>query len=593
MSPEKYYESLISSAESEQHEAQSKINKIGYLRLAIVVSTIIVCIFCDAIISWISTGVAIAVMLSVMRIHERYFAERRRAKSKKKFAERQIKIIAGKFDNKNSGKEFIDASHPFTYDLDIFGEKSIFSIVNSTISRKGRNLLAQWFSSPEETANDVPGRQQAIKELSEMHDFRLRFVLAGTDCESDKKDLPDDSLKEIPTFRINLFQKIYIWLSPLLFAILISLSVADIIGSVWIFHAFVLSLFIVGSTTKRTSRLHEWLDKSVAASVASKGLLQLIENTDFKSAELINARNRIATDNDAKASTSIKKLQRILHNLDQRYNVVGFALLNGFLAWDWRQLNNADKWMKLHSDHIEQWDDAICKFDAFVSLGIFAFNNPENVYPQTDDNVIIEAEGLTHPLIPKDKVIDNPCPPISKGSFLIITGANMAGKSTYLRTIGVNYLLAMTGCPVFARQMKFSKAELFTSLRSTDSLADNESYFFAELRRLQRIGEKATTGKKMLILLDEILKGTNSRDKQKGSLKFIEKLIVCNIGGMIATHDLIVGELAEKFPDNISNYCFEASITDNTLSFSYKLESGLATQLNACFLMQKMGIIDD
>ena len=203
----------------------------------------------------------------------------------------------------------------------------------------------------------------------------------------------------------------------------------------------------------------------------------------------------------------------------------------------------------------------------------------------------MEAAEMGHPLIGKSSRVNNPLPPMTPHSFIIITGANMAGKSTYLRTIGINYLLAMTGAPVAAKAMTFSPTMLFTGLRTNDSLADGESYFFAELKRLQSVVESASTGQRMFILLDEILRGTNSADKQRGSLGLIKKLIKLPVSGLLATHDLALGVLAEEYPQNISSYCFEANIEGDNLTFDYKLRKGTAHNLNAYFLMQHMGII--
>ena len=179
--------------------------------------------------------------------------------------------------------------------------------------------------------------------------------------------------------------------------------------------------------------------------------------------------------------------------------------------------------------------------------------------------------------------------------FIIITGANMAGKSTYLRTVGVNYLLACIGAPVWAAKMEIFPARLVTSLRTSDSLTDNESYFFAELKRLKLIIDKLKAGEELFIILDEILKGTNSMDKQKGSFALIKQFMSMDANGIIATHDLLLGTLIDAFPQNIRNYCFEADITNNELTFSYQMRSGVAQNMNACFLMKKMGIavIDD
>ena len=192
--------------------------------------------------------------------------------------------------------------------------------------------------------------------------------------------------------------------------------------------------------------------------------------------------------------------------------------------------------------------------------------------------------------MPREQCVTNDAEIPQRPYFLIITGANMAGKSTYLRTIGCNYILACIGAPVCCSSLEIYPAHLMTSLRTSDSLVHNESYFFAELKRLQQILDRLKSGEEMFIILDEILKGTNSMDKQKGSLALVKQLLQLKTNGIIATHDLLLGDLKQHFPDEISNYCFEADIQNDELTFSYKLREGIAQNMNACFLMQKMGI---
>ena len=240
------------------------------------------------------------------------------------------------------------------------------------------------------------------------------------------------------------------------------------------------------------------------------------------------------------------------------------------------------------------WLEAVGKLDALCSLANFAYNHPTYCYPEISDRpFIFEAKGMGHPLIPEKQCVRNDADIPSRPFFLIITGANMAGKSTYLRTIGTNYLLACIGTPVCCLSLKIYPARLVTSLRTSDSLSENESYFFAELKRLKMIIDMLGQGETLFIILDEILKGTNSADKQKGSFNLIKQFMGLQANGIIATHDLLLGKLAESFPDSIRNYCFEADIRDNELSFSYRLRKGVAQNMNACFLMKKMGITID
>ena len=295
--------------------------------------------------------------------------------------------------------------------------------------------------------------------------------------------------------------------------------------------------------------------------------------------------------NGKKASEVLNTLAKELDRLDLRNNLILYALLEGSLFWQLRQMLRIERWKQEHGTHLLQWLEALGKLDALCALGTFAFNHPGYAYPTiTDKPFIFRAKDMGHPLMPQKQCIANDAEIPQHPYFLIITGANMAGKSTYLRTIGCNYLLACIGAPVCCSSLEIYPAHLMTSLRTSDSLANNESYFFAELKRLQQILERLKNGEEMFIILDEILKGTNSMDKQKGSLALVKQLLHLKTNGIIATHDILLGELKQHFPNEISNYRFEAGIQNDELTFSYKLKEGVAQNMNACFLMQKMGI---
>lgn len=250
--------------------------------------------------------------------------------------------------------------------------------------------------------------------------------------------------------------------------------------------------------------------------------------------------------------------------------------------------------MHKNNGHTQQWFSALSELDALISLGAFTFNNPDYIFPEiTSDTFCFESEALGHPLIPREKCVKNDVKISGTPYFMIITGANMAGKSTYLRTIGVNHLLASIGAPVCAQTFRFSSGKLLTNLRTADSLVNNESYFFAELKRLKMIINRLQAQEEgLFIILDEILKGTNSEDKQKGSFALMQRFIKLGGNGIIATHDLALGTLEMEFPQAIKNYHFDADISNDALSFTYQIHKGIARNMNASFLMKKMGIVE-
>ena len=265
----------------------------------------------------------------------------------------------------------------------------------------------------------------------------------------------------------------------------------------------------------------------------------------------------------------------------------------GIMGWQIIQLFRMKKWKRQYKNSIVQWFEMIGQFDAIISLSLFADKHPDYIFPTISDKKG-ECLGkyLGNPLIVNKTCVTNDLEINNQGSFLIVTGANMAGKSTYIRTIGLNLVLAEMGLPVFAKELSFYPAQLIASLKTSDSLSKNESYFFAELKKLKNIIDRLNNNETLFILLDEILKGTNSIDKLKGSEAFLEKVINYNANGIIATHDIKLGELEKKYPVYIQNFHFSSEIRNDKLFFDYKLKKGIVPEFNATYLMKKMGIIN-
>jgi DNA mismatch repair ATPase MutS len=317
-----------------------------------------------------------------------------------------------------------------------------------------------------------------------------------------------------------------------------------------------------------------------------------IEKENFKSELLTNLQDNLKNDSST-AREKVNRLSSIISAFDNRLNLLAGVILNGLFLWDIQCMLRLEKWKTHNKDKIQQWFNVLGEYDAFSSLANYACNNPEFVYPVPDSEVILEFKQSGHPLIPYDTRIDNDIRLSGQGKFIIITGANMAGKSTFLRTVSINLLLGMMGAPVCAQSARFSPVDIFSSMRTSDSLQKNESYFYAELKRLNSLLEHLGKGNRLFIVLDEILKGTNSADKQKGSRAVLEKIIRLNGLGLIATHDLDLAELEKKYPDNLVNRCFEIEIEGDNIHFDYKLYEGITKRMNALLLLQQMGIINE
>ena len=320
--------------------------------------------------------------------------------------------------------------------------------------------------------------------------------------------------------------------------------------------------------------------------------MALIECQCFSAETLVVVQRRLLSGSGGRrASELLSDLTKMLDALDQRNNIIAYVFLNGSMLWELWQIMKIEHWREKYGLSLLGWIEAVGEFEAYSSLATFCFNNSSvNVFPEiSEGDFYLKGEGVGHPLLRRDRCVANDVEISLNPCFMVVTGANMAGKSTYLRTVGVNFLLACVGASVCAKSMTVAPALLFTSLRTTDSLADNESYFFAELKRMKCIIDALRRGDKLFVILDEILKGTNSVDKQRGSLALVRQFVAMGASGIIATHDLLLGSLADALPRKVENFCFDADIVDNELVFAYKIRRGIARNMNACFLMKKMG----
>lgn len=593
MEPRKYYQDIIDGSNCALSRLRKESFFVAMSRLAVFIATVVACFVAEA--SALVAVVAVCglvLFLWLAKLSGRIDGRKSVEEMKIERSRLNIDRLDLKFDNLPEGSAYIDPAHDYAFDIDLFGKKSLFSLLDSTSTAVGSRKLADWLLHPEKVSSEVEERQAAVKELSENNGFRLKMASIGKIADDETSGDKTFDAAKIPDFSVNAVWRAAYRTVPFVYAVLFALMALDLLPGIFIFYFFLLVLAASGLQAKRVGKLHGWLAKSVRRMAGCSELLRAIENERFSSGILLLLQSNVRQGGSC-ASRQTSRLMRIINNLDQRYNVFGYAIMNGFFLWDMRQIDSASRWMALNAGKVAGWDDAIAGFDAFCALAVFRFNNPSYVFPSLDHtgDTVVEAVDAGHPLIPAGKCVCNSVERLPLHSFFVVTGANMAGKSTYLRTVAVNYLLALVGAPVFAKRMVFSPATLFTGLRTSDSLADGASYFFAELSRLQQLVKRAEGGEKMLVILDEILRGTNSVDKQKGSLGLVRKLVELPVAGIIATHDLALGSLADAFPDRIKNFRFEAELSGGSLSFSYRIMPGIAQNANAYYLMRTMGII--
>ena len=505
---------------------------------------------------------------------------------------KEEKLIAnGDTVGMDPGSEFIDPDHPFIDDLDVFGRKSLFQLINRTATSQGRKKLADTLSFPIFDINRLVLRQKAVAEISKIPDWRQSFQATGklfNEEKNDQNDLIAWASKNANRFD-TLFNKLMLILTPILGFGIIILIQFNILTISAFFLFLIIPFALIGTKLTLLNRLHTEVSKKSGLLNMYSELFNLIKNENFKSELLVGVQRNIG--GKQVAGDAVKKLASITKSMDYRLNMLVGFFLNIFFLWDIKQSIRIEKWKKKYSSDLEHWFDQLSIVDELQSFAGFAFINQDSVYPDFSENdFMIDAVNVKHPFISEKDSIGNPVNFSDWKQYHIITGANMAGKSTYLRTTGVNILLSMTGSVVLADKFQLTPVQLFTGIKTTDSLQDGESYFFAELKRLKEIIDRLESGEKIFIILDEVLRGTNSADKQKGSKALISQLLSMGASGMIATHDLELGKLKDEFPENVTNRRFEVEIVDNELDFDYKLKDGISQNLNATFLMKKMGI---
>ncbi|QIK55364.1 hypothetical protein G7051_13800 [Dysgonomonas sp. HDW5B] len=589
---ESYYSNIITKYQGESDQLKKVIFWVGTIRLIIAIAAI-VC----AYILWGDTSIVIAsiiiffvAFLALMKYHNRLFIKKSYCEQQITNAQNELKGINYDFSAFDGAPEKTDAEHSFSLDLDLFGKRSFFQSINRTVTSFGKDALANIFIHPFENKKDILDQQQAVEELKQKGKLLSHFRAIGQMSEADSLNSKDfsASFKRAPILKNSILWKSMVYIMPLIHILFGLLVYFDMMAGGYYSIVYILTLGISFVPGKKVMQIMETFnEKSKVLDTYSK-LFKIIEDENVQSDKLKNIQSQLK--GVANASYAINQLKSYHNNLTVSYTFPVLMLFNPYLLWNVKYAIKVEQWTEKYKSEIAQWFEAIAAFDMLVSMGIFAFNHPDYTYPQVADKFIFEGKALGHPMLHRDTCVRNDVNISKTPFFLVITGANMAGKSTYLRTIGINHTMACAGVPVCAASLTFYPCRLVTNLRTADSLADNESYFFAELKRLKMIIDRLQAGEELFIILDEILKGTNSEDKQKGSMALMKQLISLNGNGIIATHDLLLGNLEQEYPDNVKDYRFEADITNDQLTFSYKIREGVAQNMNACFLMKKMGI---
>jgi hypothetical protein len=493
-----------------------------------------------------------------------------------------------------SSARFRSAGHPFTGDLDVFGRASLMQLVDATETLSGEVHLAGLLSADDAGTwpDDVLARQRAARDLGERLSFREALATAAGVLSDERPDPAALLAWAESADRLPAVVRAVGWLMPA--GTVVTLAIGPTLGLTGTATAAALGVaFAVGLLVSQ--RLSPTLDRvSSRESTATRwrAMLARVEGERFDAPLLVALRERLV-EGGRRASEELASFERVVGFVNARHNEVFRFMIGPFLMWDVHCTWALGRWRDRNGTRLRRWLDALGELEALASLGAFAFEHPDFAWPELAAEPLLEAQALGHPLIPGGRRVGNDVVLPSRGRALVVTGSNMSGKSTLLRAVGVNAVLAFAGAPVCARALRIGPARVATSMRVDDSLEQGVSHFYAEVRRLKEILDRATSStgaRPVLFLLDEILHGTNSRERVAGACAVVRQLLAAGALGAVTTHDLGITALEGELGGVVHNAHFEEQITGDSMTFDYVLRPGIVTSSNALRLMRALGI---
>jgi hypothetical protein len=507
--------------------------------------------------------------------------------NKIKLINSEINALQGDFSGFNPGEKYSSNNHPFSGDLDLFKSNGLFAFLNRTTSSLGEKELVSMLLYGNEKPKEV---NEIIEKIAKNTSWSLHFRAVGI-IQEDSKQKEDrlDQLLE-PNFPIKSWFKSVKLLIPILAFSSLILFNLNIISTSFFSLIIILTLIPASIELKNTNFIANQIsnveDRIVVMRnqlISLNELVQKNQNETWISTFFQEKPKEIADE--------LNQLMKIISRYNTRNNMVLGMAINVFLAWDIRQRISLGKWITKNQLKWNVWEQGLAKIEAYISAATIRFNYPNTIYAQLNESEKKEMKGLTHPLLAHTFSVQNDFNLVDSQQFMILTGPNMAGKSTYLRAIGCAIMFANAGFPVFATEYTYPKVHLYTSMRTSDNLSENSSYFFAELSRLRKLMDAVEQNQSVFVLLDEILKGTNSKDKEEGSYKFMEKMQGLGAEGVIATHDLSLCKLETQNKAFFTGH-FDSTIKADELTFDYHLKKGVCQNMNASFLLKKMNLVN-
>lgn len=592
-----FYNKEISNKSQDIKALNNIINIISTIRLMIVILTIGLAYYFykkENIIFLISSVIiGFLIFIIVAIFHNRKIKRKKEDELYININKRGIDRIKGNFkEQDDKGEEFLDDKHPFLSDLDVFGRNSLFQMINSTKTKFGREKLSEIISLkyiPKK--EDILDRQEAIKKLGEKINWRQKLEVKSTFKKSGLKDTDDLLNWAANNKEIKPLLKIvpYIFIAMTIFSILlVALGTMPI---TYLLLVFMVNYLVVKILTKDLDGIISLLSNHKKDIEAYTNILTLIENENFESKLLKELKVKLFNENKS-AVKEMKALKSLVDWLGDSSGNAYYLILNVTILSDTFILRNLEEWRNLNGKNLKEWLEIMGEFEALSSIANLSFDFESWCFPEICNEDKVEAIEVAHPML-GEKAVSNSFILDSKNGIsrkvALITGSNMSGKSTFLRTIGINLLLSYIGAPVCAKKFSCSIFNIYTCMRTKDNLEESISSFYAEILRIKILIEAAKNGKKVFFLLDEIFKGTNSRDRHEGAKVLINQLVSNGAMGLVSTHDLELCDL-EETRKWLKNYNFQEYYEDNKIKFDYKLREGRSKTQNAVHLMKLAGI---
>jgi hypothetical protein len=584
---------------------RTRERRISLMRLALIALAIGVAFW-----NLMAALVPLAGFVVLIVVHERVVRARKRAESGAAFYERGLGRIDGTWQGHGDpGTEFADDHHPYAGDFDLFGRGSLFELISIAVTRAGRMRLAGWLKEPSMDAGEIASRQTGVLELRDRVDLREDLALAASEVTREIEGARLEQWPGMPAMTLTRFERLasivlpvvtmilFLTTLPALLARLIGLTHPEAVGRFGAFVDFpatpfivslILTIFMARHLAPRAEPVVAAVERAESALALLAGVLQRIERESFTSPRLaaLLARLRGA---DAPASEEIEQLRKLVALLDARRNQF-FALFAIILLWTPNIAILIERWRTRSGSRVVDWVQAVGEIEALASLASFSFEHPEFTMPSIEaQGPLFDATALGHPLIPAARRVTNDLRLDGTLRLLVVSGSNMSGKSTMMRSVGIGAVLALAGGPVCARTLRIAPAAVGASIRIADSLQENASRFYAEILRIRQVLEMSRNGP-LLYLLDEVLAGTNSHDRRIGAEAIVRGLVERGAVGLVSTHDLALAQIAESLAPKAANVHFEDHIEDGRVVFDYRMRAGVVTKSNALELMRSVGI---